>query len=89
VRRTTGEGRLVAVALMLTGIALVGVVTAALASWFVEKVAEVQAAEQRTEVGLSDLASEVRALQTLREERPTPQLTPVPVALATPADGSG
>ena len=31
------------------GVALVGVVTAALASWFVEKVVEVQAAVQRTE----------------------------------------
>ena len=48
---------------MVTGIALVGVVTAALASWFVEKVAEVQAAEQRTEAEVSDLAAEVRALR--------------------------
>lgn len=37
---TTTEGRIVAVGLMVTGIALVGVVTATLASWFVEKVAE-------------------------------------------------
>jgi hypothetical protein len=34
---------------MLAGIALVGVVTAALASWFVEKPADVKAAEDRTE----------------------------------------
>lgn len=60
---TTTEGRIVAVGLMVTGIALVGVVTAALASWFVEKVAEVQAAEQRTEAEVSDLAAEVRALR--------------------------
>ena len=45
---STTEGRLVAVGLMVTGIALLGVITAALASWFVEKVGEVQAAEQRT-----------------------------------------
>jgi len=59
---TTAEGRLVAVGLM-TGIALLGVVTAALASWFVEKLAEVQAAEEHTEEEVSDLASEVRALR--------------------------
>ena len=40
---TTGEGRLVALGLMLTGIALLGVVTAALASWFVERLADAQA----------------------------------------------
>lgn len=34
---TTGEGRIVGVGLMLGGIALVGTVTAALASWFVEQ----------------------------------------------------
>ncbi|MFI7063992.1 potassium channel family protein [Kribbella sp. NPDC050124] len=34
---TTGEGRIVGAALMLGGIALVGTVTAALASWFVEQ----------------------------------------------------
>ncbi|GAA4428870.1 hypothetical protein GCM10023169_30500 [Georgenia halophila] len=36
----TGTGRLVAVALMQGGIALLGVVTATFASWLVEKVAE-------------------------------------------------
>lgn len=60
---TTFEGRMVAVGLMVTGIALLGVVTAALASWFVEKLAEVQAAEARTEEGVLDLASEVHALR--------------------------
>ena len=34
---TTGEGRIVGFGLMLGGIALVGTVTAALASWFVEQ----------------------------------------------------
>ncbi|MGO4340685.1 potassium channel family protein [Pedococcus sp. 2YAF34] len=60
---TTTQGRLVGVGLMLTGIALLGVITAALASWFVEKVAEVQAAEARTEVEVLDLSVEVRALR--------------------------
>jgi voltage-gated potassium channel len=60
---TTIEGRLVGVGLMLTGIALLGVITAALASWFVEKVAEVQAAEERTEEEVADLVAEVRSLR--------------------------
>lgn len=70
---TTAEGRFVAVGLMFTGIALVGVVTAALASWFVEKVAAVQAGEERTEVEVAGLAAEVRALRLeladLRQEQ--------------------
>lgn len=60
---TTAEGRIIGVALMLTGIALLGVITASLASWFVEKVAEVQAAEERTEAEVTDLVAEVRALR--------------------------
>nr|MBA3233489.1 two pore domain potassium channel family protein [Propionibacteriales bacterium] len=36
----TTEGRLIASALMLAGIALLGVVTAALASWFVERIGD-------------------------------------------------
>ncbi|WP_241668270.1 potassium channel family protein [Pedococcus bigeumensis] len=73
---TTTEGRFVGVGLMLTGIALLGVITAALASWFVEKVAEVQAAEERTEEGVSDLVAEVRSLRLemaqLRRVKPRP-----------------
>jgi voltage-gated potassium channel len=61
---TTTQGRLIAVGLMLTGIALLGVVTAAMASWFVEKMTEVtEAAEQRTEAEVADLMVEVRALR--------------------------
>ncbi len=65
----TYAGRLVGLGLMVTGIALLGVITAALASWFVEKVAEAaQSAEQRTESEVLDLASEVAALrQELRQ----------------------
>ena len=35
---TTGEGRLIGAALMLGGIALLGVVTATIASWVIERV---------------------------------------------------
>jgi len=44
---TTGEGRIVGLGLMLGGIALVGTVTAALASWFVEQQKE-QKQQQET-----------------------------------------
>lgn len=50
---TTGTGRLAAVALMLGGIAVLGVVTATLASWLVEQVAaseEQQTATLRAEI---------------------------------------
>jgi voltage-gated potassium channel len=47
-----------------TGIALCGVVTAAIALWFVEKMTEVAvAAEARTETEVSELATELRALR--------------------------
>ncbi len=64
----TGEGRLVAVLLMLGGIALLGVVTAAVASWFVGRVAEAaQAEDDAAGAALRDevraLAAEVRALR--------------------------
>ena len=60
---TTTQGRFVAVALMVTGIALLGVVTAALASWFVEQMSAVQEAEERTEQEVTDLAAEIRSLR--------------------------
>lgn len=59
----TGEGRLIAVALMLAGIALLGVVTAALASWFVEKIGDVEEAGEETQRDLDALTSEVRAMR--------------------------
>lgn len=59
----TTEGRLVAVGLMLSGIALLGVVTAALASWFVEQIGEVQAAEEQTQRDIDEVLHEVRQLR--------------------------
>ncbi|SDY62834.1 voltage-gated potassium channel [Modestobacter sp. DSM 44400] len=65
----TAEGRLVAVLLMLSGIALLGVVTASVASWFVGRVAEAAQAQQdvRDDAALlgqvRELAEEVRALR--------------------------
>jgi voltage-gated potassium channel len=59
----TPEGRLVAVGLMLAGIALLGVVTATVAGWFIQHVAEVQQAEAATRAEVDLLLAEVRELR--------------------------
>lgn len=60
----TVVGRMVAVGVMLGGIALLGVVTATLASWLVEKVDESGEAQQAATRGqVEALAAEVRALR--------------------------
>lgn len=66
---TTTEGRLVAAVLMVAGIALLGVVTASLASWFVERVGEVTRAEQSTQAKLDALTAEIHALRDQLEQR--------------------
>jgi voltage-gated potassium channel len=60
---TTGEGRLIGAALMLGGIALLGVVTATIASWVIERVQGVEEAEALTQAEIRELVSEVRALR--------------------------
>ena len=60
---TTGEGRLIAAALMVSGIALLGVITASLASWFVERIGQVTRAEQGIQAQLDVLNAEIRALR--------------------------
>lgn len=64
---TTVAGRLVALVLMLVGIALLGVVTAAVAAWFVERLQEVEesAAEATLEEVLAELREVNRRLDTL------------------------
>jgi voltage-gated potassium channel len=47
----------------VAGIALLGVVTASLASWFVERVGEVARAEQGVEIKLDTLVREIEALR--------------------------
>ena len=71
----TGEGRLVAVLLMVSGIALLGVVTAAVASWFVGRVAEAaqaddDASDAELRAQLGALTQEVRALRAELSGRP-------------------
>lgn len=67
----TPTGRFVAGALMLSGIALLGIVTASLASWLIEKVSEVEEASQAaTRRDVEALSAEVAALrEELRRTR--------------------
>jgi voltage-gated potassium channel len=61
---TTALGRLVALGLMLVGIALLGVVTAAIAAWFVDRLQEVEAsAQETTETSLDEVLTELREVQ--------------------------
>ncbi|MGX2997418.1 potassium channel family protein [Streptomyces sp. JNUCC 64] len=60
---TTGVGRLLAVGLMLSGIALLGVVTANIAAWFIARFEKDDAEERRQTAAIEALASEVRALR--------------------------
>jgi voltage-gated potassium channel len=59
-------GKLVAVALMIGGIALVGSVTATLASWIVQRVAEEDAADEvATRAQIEQLREEIQRLSNL------------------------
>lgn len=62
----SATGRFVAVGLMLCGIALLGIVTAAVATWLIERVADVdqesRAATQRDLTNLRDEIAELRVL---------------------------
>lgn len=70
----TVPGRMVAVGLMISGIALIGVVTATLASWIVERVSTETKVVAATEVQVEQLRTEVAELkQMLRELQPTPR----------------
>jgi voltage-gated potassium channel len=59
----TNTGRVIAVLLMIGGISLVGVVTASLASWIIQSVAEEETASQAaTAAHIDELRSEIREL---------------------------
>ncbi|MEV6309630.1 potassium channel family protein [Streptomyces sp. NPDC051840] len=60
---TTGLGRLLAVGLMLSGIALLGVVTANIAAWFISRFERDDAQERRQTALLEALTAEVAALR--------------------------
>lgn len=60
---TTGLGRMIAVGLMLSGIALLGVVTANIAAWFISRFESDDVEERRQTAAIEALAEEVRALR--------------------------
>jgi voltage-gated potassium channel len=60
---TTGLGRMIAVGLMLSGIALLGVVTANIAAWFIARFEKDDVEERRHTVAIEALTEEVRALR--------------------------
>ncbi|MFD3697540.1 potassium channel family protein [Streptomyces sp. NPDC058646] len=60
---TTGLGRVLAVGLMLSGIALLGVVTANIAAWFISRFERDDQAERLQLAALQELQAEVRALR--------------------------
>jgi voltage-gated potassium channel len=60
---TTGLGRILAVGLMLSGIALLGVVTANIAAWFISRFEQDDAEERRQTAAIESLTEEVRALR--------------------------
>jgi voltage-gated potassium channel len=65
----TGEGRAVALGLMLGGIALLGVVTASIASWLIERVQEAEElAESATQADVAALAARVEDLHRILVE---------------------
>jgi voltage-gated potassium channel len=65
----TNTGRVIAVLLMIGGISLVGVVTASLATWVIQRVSESETAHQAaTAAHIDELRTEIRELrQELRE----------------------
>lgn len=66
----TTTGRFVAAGLMVAGIALLGVVTASLASWFLEEVREIEEGGQAaTQADVRALAAEVARLRAELAER--------------------
>ncbi|MFF3844197.1 potassium channel family protein [Streptomyces sp. NPDC002328] len=60
---TTGLGRMIAVGLMLSGIALLGVVTANIAAWFIERFEKDDVEERQQTEAILALTEEVRALR--------------------------
>ncbi len=65
---TTMTGRLIAFGLMTCGIALLGIITATLASWLIQKIsADDQVAASATEAHINELRSDIAELKQLVE----------------------
>ncbi len=73
----TVTGRIIAVLLMIGGISLIGVVTASLASWIVQMVAETDTANQTvTAAHIDDLRKQIQALSEALRNGVTPAEQP-------------
>lgn len=76
----TAEGRLVAVLLMLGGIALLGVLTASLAAWFVRSFSEVEEAveaeTQAVSLGLAQITERLDRIEAALADRPSTVVPP-------------
>lgn len=83
---TTGLGRVLAVGLMLSGIALLGVVTANIAAWFISRFERDDEIERRQTELLEALTEEVRALraEVARLSAPPPGTPSAPVPPGIP-----
>ncbi|WP_354642546.1 potassium channel family protein [Kitasatospora camelliae] len=78
---TTGLGRLLAVGLMLSGIALLGVVTANIAAWFIARFEADDRMDHLNHQAILDLTAEVRELRRqLAEVTGTPVQPPPPAS---------
>jgi voltage-gated potassium channel len=76
---TTGTGRLVAVLLMLGGIALLGIVTASLASWLLDRIREAESeAQAATRDDVVRLTAQIQALRREVRELTASRLPSVP-----------
>jgi voltage-gated potassium channel len=74
----TFTGRFIAVGLMIGGIALIGVVTATLASWIVERVSDARTAEKaEAREEYAELRREIHQLRALLERANGESTTPV------------
>ncbi|MEU6057912.1 ion channel [Streptomyces sp. NPDC047097] len=87
---TTGLGRLLAVGLMLSGIALLGVVTANIAAWFISRFERDDEEERRQRELLEALTVEVRELRAEvgRLAESTMGVPPRPAARAAGSEGA-
>jgi voltage-gated potassium channel len=61
---TTALGRMIAVGLMLVGIALLGVVTATIAAWFVGRLREVEETSEQADATMQDVLAELREVRS-------------------------
>ncbi|MCB5164883.1 potassium channel family protein [Streptomyces bambusae] len=87
---TTGLGRMIAVGLMLSGIALLGVVTANIAAWFIARFERDDREERLQTAAIEALTDEVRALraEVARLSGNAPSALPAPPTVPGPAAAS-